>query len=71
MKPEILNQELSTTFVQTGDGNSPDDQFLTIKSEECGADNYFVIETERWAFDKIDELIELLNQFKDKCEKLK
>jgi hypothetical protein len=59
------------TFAQDADCNSTEDQFLTIKTDNGGGGDYYVIETERWAFDSIDELIEIINKFKEKHEKIK
>jgi hypothetical protein len=70
-KAEILSQEFKVTFAQDADCNSTEDQFLTIKTDNGGGGDYYVIETERWAFDSIDELIEIINKFKEKHEKIK
>jgi hypothetical protein len=70
-KAEILNQEFKLTFAQDSDCLSTEDQFLTIKTDNGGGGDFFVIETERWAFDSFDELIELFNKFKEKHEKIK
>jgi hypothetical protein len=70
-KAEILSQEFKVTFAQDADCNSTEDQFLTIKTDNGGGGDFYVIETERWAFDSIDELVELINKFKDKHEKIK
>lgn len=69
-KPQILSQEFKMIFTQDSDCNSLEDQFLTIKTDNGGGGDYFVIETERWAFDSIDELVEVLNKFKEKHEKI-
>jgi hypothetical protein len=70
-KAEILSQEFKVTFAQDADCNSTEDQFLTIKTDNGGGGDFYVIETERWAFDSIDELIEIINKFKEKHEKIK
>ena len=70
-KAEILSQEFKLTFAQDSDCLSTEDQFLTIKTDNGGAGDFFVIETERWAFDSVDELIEIFNKFKEKHEKIK
>jgi hypothetical protein len=51
--------------------NSDLGQFLHIHTEDGGGGDYFVMDTERWAFDNIDDLIEVLNQFKEKHDKIK
>ena len=70
-KAEILSQEFKVTFAQDADCASTEDQFLTIKTDNGGGGDFFVIETERWAFDSVDELIEIFNKFKEKHEKIK
>ena len=70
-KAEILSQEFKVTFAQDADCNSTEDQFLTIKTDNGGGGDFYVIETERWAFDSIDEIVELINKFKEKHEKIK
>jgi hypothetical protein len=70
-KAEILSQEFKMTFAQDADCNSTEDQFLTIKTDNGGGGDFYVIETERWAFDSIDELVELISKFKEKHEKIK
>ena len=46
-------------------------QNLTIRTESDGvADSYFIIETDRWAFDDIQEFIDILTKFKNKYDKL-
>lgn len=45
---------------QDGDCWSGQDQLLTIKQTDGGGGPYYVIETERWAFNDFDELIEML-----------
>ena len=70
-KAEILSQEFKLTFAQDADCLSTADQFLTIKTNNGGGGDFFVIETERWSFDSFDELIELFNKFKEKHEKIK
>ena len=70
-KAEILSQEFKLTFAQDSDCLSTEDQFLTIKTDNGGGGDFFVIETERWSFDSFDELIELFNKFKEKHEKIK
>ena len=70
-KAEILSQEFKVTFAQDADCQTTEDQFLTIKTDNGGGGDFFVIETERWAFDSVDELVEIFNKFKEKHEKIK
>jgi hypothetical protein len=48
-------------------------QNLIIRTESDGVQsgNFFIIETDRWAFDDIEEFIEILKSFKTKCDSLK
>ena len=72
MSAEILRTEFKLTFSQENDCMESSDlgQFLNIHTENGGGGDYFVMDTERWAFDNIDDLIEVLNQFKEKYDKL-
>ena len=70
-KAEILSQEFKVTFAQDADCQTTEDQFLTIKTDNGGGGDFYVIETKRWAFDTVEEIIELLNQFKEKHLKIK
>ena len=65
--------KLEATYSQTDDCSSSSDegyQFLRIKTDECGGGSYFVLETNRWAFDDPQELIDLINEFVKKNEKI-
>jgi len=70
-KPFIIDQEFNITFTQDKDCCSVEEQFITIKTENGGGGDFFVIETQRWAFDSIEDLVNLLTQFKDKHDKIK
>lgn len=69
-----IESKISLTFIQDSDCMQKDDfgQNLTISSETDGvADgHYFILQTDRWAFDNIDEMIELLKKFKQKYDLL-
>jgi hypothetical protein len=50
-------------FEQDGDGcDSNNMQFLTIRQEDAGEGSYWVMDTTRWAFDSVDELVKLLRR---------
>jgi hypothetical protein len=50
-------------FEQDGDGcDSNNMQFLTIRQEDAGEGSYWIIDTTRWAFDSVDDLISLLRK---------
>lgn len=52
-------------YIQTGDTWSNGElQTLKLKTEYCADSKYFVMETTRWAFDNIEDLIEILKDFK-------
>ena len=74
--PEILSESCEITFTQDSDCCQSGDggQFLKIKTENGAVDlesDFFILETERWAFDDIDEMILLLQTFKSRYEKWK
>lgn len=58
---------MSVEYIQEADNYKEDstDNILTIGTEPGG---YFYISTKRWAFDSIEELINILNDFKNKVK---
>jgi hypothetical protein len=70
-KPFIIDQEFKITFTQDNDCCTNDDQFITIKTQNGGGGDFFVIETQRWAFDSIEDLVRILYQFKNKHDRIK
>lgn len=60
--PEV--SEASLLFTQENDSCDDGDlgQDLRVEIADAGAGPYFIIKTERWAFDSIDELVALLRQ---------
>jgi hypothetical protein len=70
-KPFIIDQEFKITFTQDKDCCTNDDQFITIKTQNGGGGDFFVIETQRWAFDSIEDLVRILYQFKNKHDRIK
>jgi hypothetical protein len=65
MKFEV--EDVTITYSQECDESSQDWQSLKIFTNDNGAGKYIVFETERWAIDSIDELIEILNDFKTRA----
>jgi len=62
----------SVTLTQDGDCVDGNDlQVLTISSDDGGGGWFWVLETERWAFDSLDELKEQLRGVMQKLEELK
>jgi hypothetical protein len=70
-KPFVISQEFSMTFTQDKDCCSLEDQFITIKTQNGGGGDFFVIETDRWAFDRLEELMRILYKFKHEHDKIK
>jgi hypothetical protein len=63
-KKYLLAQNFQMTFTQEADCcDSGNGQFITIKTENGGGGDFYIIETEIWAFDKIPELITILKRF--------
>ena len=60
-------EEISITYSQECDESSQDWQSIKMFTNDNGAAKYIVFETERWAIDSIDELIEILNDFKTRA----
>ena len=56
--------ELKATYIQQCDQNREDFQELQIWLDSQGAGKYFVLKTKRWAMDDIQELIDVLKDFK-------
>lgn len=71
IKANLLTQTLEMTYTQEADCCTTEEQYLTIKTDNGGGGDFFVIETKRWAFDTIEELISTLNEFKAKHDKIK
>jgi hypothetical protein len=71
-KTYLLGQEFQMTFTQDGDCcDTNQEQYITIKTQNGGGGDFFVIETERWAFDNIPELITILKRFQTKHQLIK
>lgn len=62
-KQFLLSQEFEMTFTQEADCCDDKEQYITIKTQNGGGGDFYVIETERWAFDNIPELITTLMRF--------
>jgi hypothetical protein len=64
--PPYKPYSLKMTFTQTADCNRGgyDDNELEVWSEDSGAGSYICFATKRWAIDDVDELVELLTEFK-------
>lgn len=60
--------KVSVSYNQDCDSmdDTHDYQQLNLSTEDTGAGAYFVLETKRWAFDEIDDLIAILQDFKNR-----
>jgi len=67
MKAEV--EEVKVTYTQESDScqSADEGQLLEFFTEDAGNGKYIVFKTERWAIDSIDELVEILNDFKLKA----
>ena len=54
----------SAELLQGPDDFEAGDQLITIELLDAGAGPFFVIKTDRWAFDGIEDLVTILNKFK-------
>lgn len=61
----------SVTITQEADSCSDEVQVLTLSADDAGGGWFWVIETERWAFDSLDELKDQLRGVMSKLEELK
>ena len=61
-QPVAVNK-VSVEYTQEADSNSDGLQFLEVSTEDAGGGVYYVIKTERWAFDNLNDLIKVLNDF--------
>ena len=62
-------EEVSVTYIQDRDSCDKGSSFQELKvfTDDAGNGKYIVFETERWAIDSIDEVIEILNDFKTRA----
>jgi hypothetical protein len=66
--PDGVNVDLlKVTYYQEADSCQDGDkiQTLTVETRDAGGGKFMVIKTERWAIDKIDDLIKTLNHFRN------
>jgi hypothetical protein len=63
---KALIEEILITYSQECDELN-DWQSLKVFTNDNGAGKFIVFETKRWAIDNIEELIEILNDFKIKA----
>jgi hypothetical protein len=63
--------KVSVEYMQDADSMSTETQFLELSTENAGGGSYFILKTERWAFDNTDELISVLNDFRTRILELR
>ena len=62
-------QKITIEYNQEGDSVLDGlDQTLEISTEDAGSGHYYVIKSDRWAFDSPDELIKILNDFEQRLK---
>lgn len=66
---QIGINDVSIQYVQTGDCTEDEDnvQTITISSRNNGVGRFLNIKTDGWSFDNIDELTEIINDFKQRA----
>ena len=66
---QIGIDDVSIQYVQTGDCTEDEDnvQTITISSRNSGVGRFLNIKTDGWSFDNIDELTEIINDFKQRA----
>lgn len=67
----IVTTEASIMITQKADCNSSDDQCLTLTLEDGGGGSFYTIDTERWAFDSAEELMESIAAMANLVKELK
>ena len=69
---KIYIGSVKAEFAQDKDGDDAgcEMQTLTVEMTHCGGSPYLVLETGRWALDEVDELTDLLFDFKNQAKPL-
>lgn len=68
MKEKLKPYEITAKYYQNGDSLNTDEQEIEVLTGDAGGGTYFIIKTERWAFDEVQELIDLLTDFKKRTK---
>ena len=58
---------ITVNYSQMSEKNADDTNDLELSICNQGAGFYFVMKTDRWAFNNVDELLELIQDFKNKA----
>ena len=67
-KNQITAAKVTVEYMQEPDSNSSDLQTLEISTEDAGAGTYYVLKSDRWAFDNMEELINVLKDFEKRLK---
>ena len=59
----VLSSKLTVNYHQEPDALDTEDQLIELTTEDAGGGMYYVLKTERWAFNDPDELMEILKDF--------
>jgi hypothetical protein len=59
----VLYSKLTVNYHQEPDALDTEDQLLELTTEDAGGGTYYVLKTERWAFEDPEELMEILKDF--------
>lgn len=65
---EIVMNEISVNYSQVNEDNIDTDDNLNISIYHQGSGFYYVLKSKRWAFNDIDELVNILQDFKSKAK---
>jgi len=76
LKPDYV---LKAVYAQEEDCTKPVNQdpendgynFLEIETTNGGGGTFFVMKTKRWAFDNVQEMIDIINDFVEKSKFIK
>lgn len=66
---QIGIDDVSVQYVQTGDCTESEDdvQTITISTRNNGVARFLNIKTDNWSFDSADDLIAIINDFKQRA----
>ena len=65
---EIVINQISVNYSQVNEEETDIDDNLKLSICHQGAGFYFVLESKRWAFNNIDELVKILYDFQSKAK---
>ena len=65
---EIVINQISVNYSQVNEEETDTDDNLKLSICHQGAGFYFVLESKRWAFNNIDELVKILYDFQSKAK---